>query len=160
MGLPGWRYSLRVQTQKTGTPSIRKAYPAILRFPTILVAPLVESTCKGLKTGFWPWAITVNSSAPSIVDNATLQKVRNPDHLQFMREQRDEEIRLGRFSEAFATLSPGMTTIPLWVIPKPHSDKSCLVVDHSAGDTHLIHLSCPTKLVSILTHFMSWGKPC
>jgi len=27
-----------------------------------------------------------------------------------------------------------MTTIPLWVVPKPHSDKSRLVVDHSAGD--------------------------
>jgi len=51
-----------------------------------------------------------------------------------MREKRDEEIRLGRFSEAFATLSPGMTTIPLWVVPKPHSDKSSLVVDHSAGE--------------------------
>jgi len=27
-----------------------------------------------------------------------------------------------------------MTTIPLWVAPKPHSDKSRLVVDHSAGE--------------------------
>ena len=27
-----------------------------------------------------------------------------------------------------------MTTIPLWVVPKPHSDKLRLVVDHSAGD--------------------------
>jgi hypothetical protein len=27
-----------------------------------------------------------------------------------------------------------MTTILVWVVPKPHSDKLCLVVDHSAGD--------------------------
>lgn len=27
-----------------------------------------------------------------------------------------------------------MTTIPLWVVPKPHSDKLWLVVEHSAGD--------------------------
>ncbi|KAF8800941.1 hypothetical protein BYT27DRAFT_7116292, partial [Phlegmacium glaucopus] len=27
-----------------------------------------------------------------------------------------------------------MTTIPLWVVPKPHSDKFRLVVDHSAGE--------------------------
>ena len=27
-----------------------------------------------------------------------------------------------------------MTSIPLWVVPKPHSDKLHLVVDHSAGN--------------------------
>jgi hypothetical protein len=96
--------------------------------------PLVESVCKGLEVGFWPWADTRNSNAPLIVDNARLQSVKNPEHLNFMQTQRDEEIRLGRFSHAFHTLSPGMTTIPLWVVPKPHSDKLRLVVDHSAGD--------------------------
>ena len=95
---------------------------------------LVESVDEGLKCGFWPWAITENSAAPSIVDNARLQKVRDPAHLRFMNEQRDEEVKLGRFSNAFSTLLPGMTTIPLWVVPKPHSDKFWLVVDHSAGD--------------------------
>lgn len=69
-----------------------------------------------------------------MVDNASLQKVVNPDHFGFMKEQRDEEIRLGQFSVAFQELSPGMTTIPLWVVPKPHSDKLRLVVDHSVGD--------------------------
>jgi hypothetical protein len=54
--------------------------------------------------------------------------------MSFILEQRDEEIKLGRFSEAFDELSPGMTTIPVWVVPKPHSDKLRLVVDHSAGD--------------------------
>ena len=96
--------------------------------------PLVESVEEGLKHGFWPWAVTKNSTAPAIVDNAQLQKIKDPAHLQFMNEQRDEEIRLGRFSHAFDILSPGMTTIPLWVVPKPHSDKFRLVVDHSAGD--------------------------
>jgi hypothetical protein len=96
--------------------------------------PPVESMNKGLRVGFWPWAITLGSDAPSIVDNAQLQKVKDPTHLRFMNEQRDEEIRLGRFSCAFNVLSPGMTTIPLWVVPKPHSDKLRLVVDHSAGD--------------------------
>jgi hypothetical protein len=96
--------------------------------------PLVKSVDEGLKHGFWPWAVTENSTAPSIVDNARLQKVKDPAHLRFMNEQRDEEIKLGRFSCAFSTLSPGMTTIPLWVVPKPHTDKFRLVVDHSAGD--------------------------
>jgi hypothetical protein len=96
--------------------------------------PLVESVCEGLRIGFWPWAVTDNSNAPPIVDNARLQRVRNPEHLRFMEEQRDEEIKLGRFSVAFDTLLEEMTTIPLWVVPKPHSDKLRLVVDHSAGD--------------------------
>ena len=96
--------------------------------------PLVDSVCKGLRVGFWPWVKTSGSDEPSIVDNARLQKIRSPEHLHFMKDQRDEEIRLGRFSDAFSVLSPGMTTIPLWVVPKPHSDKFRLVVDHSAGD--------------------------
>jgi hypothetical protein len=54
--------------------------------------------------------------------------------MKFIKEQRDEEIALGRFSAPFDVLLPGMTTIPLWVVPKPHSDKLRLVVDHSAGD--------------------------
>ena len=95
--------------------------------------PLVESMCKGLRCGFWPWAVTQNSGTPSIMDNTTLQKIRNPEHLQFMEKQRDEEISLGRFSSAFTTLMPGMTMIPLWVVPKPHVDKLRLVVDHLAG---------------------------
>jgi hypothetical protein len=96
--------------------------------------PLVESVCEGLQTGFWPWAITAYSIVPPIVDNACIQKIRNPEHSRFMEKQRDEEIKLNRFSIAFSTLLPGMTTIPLWVVPKPHSDNLRLVVDHSAGD--------------------------
>ena len=61
-------------------------------------------------------------------------ELKNPEHLRFMRDQRDEEIKLGHFSVAFDMLLPGMTSIPLWVVPKPHSDKFCLVVNHSAGD--------------------------
>jgi len=33
---------------------------------------LVESTCEGLKTSFWPWAITAGSNPPQVVDNAPL----------------------------------------------------------------------------------------
>jgi len=75
------------------------------------------------------------SEAPLVVNNSVLQKVKDPGHVQFMHEQRDEEIRLKCFSIAFESLLPGMTTIPLWVVPKPHSEKLCLVVDHSAGES-------------------------
>jgi hypothetical protein len=95
---------------------------------------LVESVCRGLRIGFWPWVTTLNSNAPSIVNNAFHQQIRNPEHLQFVCNQRDEEIRLSHFLCAFSTLFPGMTTVPLWVVPKPHSNNLCLVVDHLAGD--------------------------
>ncbi|KAF8802435.1 hypothetical protein BYT27DRAFT_6759205 [Phlegmacium glaucopus] len=107
------------------------------RFRALLIRhpnrALVDSVCAGLESGFWPWAVTDHSDAPEIVDNARLQKIRDPSHLTFMRHQRDEEIALGRFSPPFQNLLPGMTTIPLWVVPKPHSDNLRLVVDHSAG---------------------------
>jgi hypothetical protein len=90
--------------------------------------------CRGLRIGFWPWVTTLNSNAPSIVNNALHQQIRNSEHLQFVCDQRDEEIRLGRFLCAFSTLFLGMTTVPLWVVPKPHSNNLRLVVDHSAGD--------------------------
>ena len=53
--------------------------------------PLVNSICEGLKSGFWPWAVTFNSDAPLIVDNSCLQKVKDPRHLQFIKEQRDKK---------------------------------------------------------------------
>ena len=47
----------------------------------------------------------------------------------------DIEVALVRFSPAFGPdLLPGMTSIPIGVVPKPHSDKLCLVVDQSSGD--------------------------
>jgi hypothetical protein len=94
--------------------------------------PFVMSVLRGLREGFWPWASTVDSGRPSVVDNSP-REVKDSAHLSFMREQRDEEIHLGRFSEAFDALLPGMTSVPLWVVPKPHSDNLRLVVDQSAG---------------------------
>jgi hypothetical protein len=78
--------------------------------------------------------VTHGSDAPPIIDNACLQKVKDPNHLLFMEEQRDDKIRQGHFSSAFSMLMPEMTSILLWVVPKPYLDKWHLVVDHSAGD--------------------------
>ena len=109
----------------------------VTRFRTYLQAhpnqPLVSSVLRGLQEGFWPWANTVDSDRPLIVDNSK-REVKNKEHQAFIRQQRDEEIELGRFSSAFDTLQPGMTCVPLWVIPKQHSEKLRLIVDHSAGE--------------------------
>ena len=54
---------------------------------------------------------------------------------QFLRDQRDEEIHLGRFSESFGTdLLPGMYAMPIHVIPKPHTINFRLISNLSAGD--------------------------
>lgn len=45
---------------------------------------LVESACQGLREGFWPWATTVISAAPVIIDNASLQRITNSHHIKFV----------------------------------------------------------------------------
>lgn len=114
---------------------------------------LVNSVCKGLKLGFWPWAITFNANKPLIVNNAHLQKVKDPRHLRFMEEQRDKEVKQSCFSCAFSMLLPGMTSIPLWVVPKPHSDTIQQVTSLP------IHSSPQMMLVFTWIHSMSLGKP-
>jgi hypothetical protein len=107
------------------------------RFENLLTShpnqPFVVSVVRSLREGFWPWASTVDSGRPEIVDNSK-RTVTDKAHLAFMREQRDLEITLGRFSPSFATLQPGMTCVPLWVVPKRDSDNLRLIVDHSAGN--------------------------
>ena len=95
---------------------------------------LAHSITLGFHQGFWPYTITENVPCPSIVDNSS-RVIKDPVHAQFVRKQRDYEIRLGHFSPSFGPdLLPGMTAIPIGIVPKPHSDKLRLVVDQSSGD--------------------------
>ena len=71
----------------------------------------------------------VDSSFRPLSDNA---------HINFVNQQRDNKVALERFSPAFGPdLFPGMTSIPIGVVPKPHSDKLHLIVDQSSGDHSL-----------------------
>ena len=75
-----------------------------------------------------------NIPCTSIVDNST-HVIQDPAHVLFVHEQRDYEIQQGRFSPSFGQhLLPGMTAIPIGVVPKPHSNKLWLVIDQSSGD--------------------------
>jgi len=92
----------------------------------------VDSVCQGLCDGFWPWAITDDPSLPVTWDNSHCI-LKEQGHVDFVREQRDVEIQLGQFSPSFGPdLLPGMYSIPIGVIPKPHSNKLRMVVDQSA----------------------------
>ncbi len=88
----------------------------------------------GLETGFWPWADTSNPGYPTTNDNS-FRPLRDHSHMDFVRSQRDTEIDLRRFSHSFGSdLLPGMHSVPIGVVSKPHSTKLHLIVNHSAGD--------------------------
>ncbi|KIY46252.1 hypothetical protein FISHEDRAFT_75807 [Fistulina hepatica ATCC 64428] len=96
---------------------------------------LVQSVCRSLCEGFWPWASTANRDYPDTYDNAEgYRMLTDPAHIAFAHKQFAAEIAAGRFSPSFGSeLLPGMYGVPVWVVPKPHSDGLRLVVDHSAG---------------------------
>jgi len=94
--------------------------------------PLIDSVCWGLCEGFWPFAI-FNESAPKTWDNTSCP-LKGPN-LEFTLKQWDEEIIEDHFSPSFRLdLLQGMYSMPIGVVPKPHSTDLCWVTDHSAGE--------------------------
>ena len=64
--------------------------------------------------------------------------LKEDSYSTFVCEQHDKEIKLGCFSSAFrVNLLPGMYTILIGIVPKPHSVSLHLVVGQSAGDYSL-----------------------
>ena len=95
--------------------------------------PFVASVLRGLREGFWPWADTQHETYPVTKDYYKPREYE--DHIKhFLREQRDEEIRLHRFSESFGpNLLPGMYAMPIHVIPKPCTVNFRLITNLSVG---------------------------
>ena len=92
--------------------------------------PFVHSVIVGLTEGFWPWAEHQDGYP---VTHCEPQHPPKDDRVRdFLLEQREKEIKAGRFSEPFRDLLPGMNVVPVHTIPKP-GDKLRLIVDHSAG---------------------------
>ncbi|EJD46511.1 hypothetical protein AURDEDRAFT_26158, partial [Auricularia subglabra TFB-10046 SS5] len=99
--------------------------------------PFVASVIEGLTEGFWPLADTFRDGQASTYDFSD-PKPWPADKLSFFEETRDDEIADGRWSHDFGPdLLLGMTSSPVFAVPKPHSDKFRLVVDHSAGEPSL-----------------------
>ena len=106
----------------------------LVRHPNPL---FVKSVVDGLQNGFWPWADTHIGDYPDTLDE-NLGDPKGENELNFICEQRNKEIALGRFSENFGKeLLPGMYSMPVHVISKPHLSDLCLVTNQSAGDYSL-----------------------
>ena len=97
----------------------------------------VQSVLSGLRNGFWPWADTKIGDYPYTLDES-FGDPESKEELSFICKQHDKEISKGRFSHSFGRdLLPGMYSMPIHVVPKPHSDDFRLVTNHSAGDHSL-----------------------
>jgi hypothetical protein len=98
---------------------------------------LVESLCRGFEQGFWPFADT-SSTREKGADSDNHDPPLDNEAMEFLRQQRDEEIIAGRYSASFGTsLLPGMVSQPIFAVPKPGSSKFRLINDHSAGEQSL-----------------------
>ena len=93
----------------------------------------VLSVVNGFRMGFWPLA-DIPHTRPSTIDYSNPMPT-DPDHADFLREQHDIKLEKGRYSEGFLELLPGMSAMPLRVVPKDGGSALCLVVNHSKG-TH------------------------
>lgn len=94
------------------------------------------SVVRSLREGFWPWAITGAPGFPVSCDYA--KPLVDTAQIAFASEQCDAEVAQERFSRPFGPmLLPGMSSVPIHVVPKPRSAKMRLIVDHSAGEFSL-----------------------
>jgi hypothetical protein len=93
----------------------------------------VNSVCRGLREGFWPWARTPCPGYP-ISNDESKPPPSDAKRAEFLRAQRDLEVAEGRFSTSFKhELLPGMYCMPIYAVPKPHSSDLRLVTDQSYG---------------------------
>ena len=82
----------------------------------------VTSVCTGLREGFWPWADTLAAGFPATHDESRPMPT-DERKSSFIREQCLKERHKGYHSESFGTdLLPGMYSMPIHAVPKPHSD--------------------------------------
>ncbi|OBZ76385.1 hypothetical protein A0H81_03642 [Grifola frondosa] len=110
----------------------------------------VQSVLRGLREGFWPWATPPPEGYPSTWDEDR-GVPDDEEAAKFLEIQRDEEVRLGRYSEAFGTdLLPGMVCMPIHAVPKPRSVNLRLVNDHSAGPYALNSLISPDAIKGVI----------
>ncbi|CDO68213.1 hypothetical protein BN946_scf184913.g3 [Trametes cinnabarina] len=98
--------------------------------------PLVESVCRGFREGFWPFADPISDAFPQKWDEPT--PFLDDDAQAFALKYAEDEEAAQRYSPSFVgELLPGMYSMPVHTVPKPHSDKLRFINNHSAGSFSL-----------------------
>jgi hypothetical protein len=112
--------------------------------------PYVKSVVRGFIDGFWPWADTSDPTFPTTHDGSRQrQPITSKDKADFIRQQRDEEVELGRWSKPFGKkLLPGMHSSPISAVPKSTPGKHRLIVDQSSGP-HALNSLIPKSQVKV-----------
>jgi len=110
----------------------------------------VQSVVRGLKYGFWPWANTNDATLPTTYDGSRQrQPITSKVKADFVRQQRDEEVTLGRWSKPFGKeLLPGMHSSPIAAVPKSTPGKFRLIIDQSCGP-HALNSMIPKSQVKV-----------
>ena len=104
----------------------------------------------GLCKGFWPWADTLCEIFPVMHDKSQ-PTPSNEKHAMFSCDQCLKECQKGYYSSSFGPdLLPGMYSMPIHAVPKPHLDNLWLVTDHSVG---------PFSLINMIDHSRVTGFP-
>lgn len=94
--------------------------------------PFIQSVICSLCEGFWPWAEPTEDYPKT--NDFPQHPPCTEEECSFLLSQRDIEIQADCFSQPFGSdLLPRMNTVPVHSVPKPHLDKLCLIVDHSAS---------------------------
>ncbi|KAK0230067.1 hypothetical protein IW262DRAFT_1231562, partial [Armillaria fumosa] len=94
----------------------------------------VQSVIIALKEGFWPWANTWHETEFLVTWDNSRMSPRSEMEQMFINRYRDEEIAAEHFSKPFGSdLLPGMYSMPVHAVPKPHSEDFCMVSNMSVG---------------------------
>ena len=81
--------------------------------------PFVESVLRALREGAWPWARPPTDFL--MVHDLSYLGTKledNDDYAAFAQQEADKETVLGRFSQPFPVLLPGMACMPTYVIAR------------------------------------------
>ncbi|KAI0652849.1 hypothetical protein C8Q70DRAFT_1059843 [Cubamyces menziesii] len=92
------------------------------------------SVVRALREGLWPYTNAKLTMYPDTWDEHR-SSLMDEASMVFLLEQRNEEVVLGRYLACFGPdLLPEMYSMPVHVVPKPHSSKLRLVNDQNAGE--------------------------
>jgi hypothetical protein len=119
----------------------------------------VDSVCRGLREGFWPWAKTPVPGYP-VINNESNPPPLDATKANFLRTQRDWEVSKERYSAPFKhDLLPGMYCMPIYAVPKPHSSDLRLVNDQSYGKYSLNSMIDHDKVTGFpLDNLVNFGE--